>query len=402
MSTEEQTHLQQANRGMAPGLLHEHIESLPSLVREMVPSIAEDCQALVAAGDFRNVREITLFGCGDSHHAAVGAELAFLQLARRNCRATTAMHFSRYLVGFLPGRVDGTTLAIGISASGQVSRTIEALRLARQAGAITVAVTGNPDSPLAQVAEHVLKVLVPELATGPTSLVVPGSRSYVASQLGLFLTAVFLGLASKRLSRSQTDRLVAELSEVADDMERTVGMVRPLAAELVARWADASSHVFCGAGPNLGTAMFCAAKLMEASGDAAAGQDLEEWAHLQYFERERRTPTFIISAGAWDEDRALEIAAAALAVGRRVAIIAPEGSTIANTPDKEALLPVAGSTRECFSPLLTSLPGLLMAAERADLTGESYFRGFSGGRSVEGGGGMSRIRTSHQLQRIRR
>jgi glucosamine--fructose-6-phosphate aminotransferase (isomerizing) len=61
------------------------------------------------------------------------------------------------------------------------------------------------------------------------------------------------------------------------------------------------------------------------------------------------------------------------------------------------LLPIAAPPRECFAPLLTGLPGTLFAAYRAQLLGEPYFRDFAGGRSVEGGGGVSRIRTSQQL-----
>jgi glucosamine--fructose-6-phosphate aminotransferase (isomerizing) len=57
---------------------------------------------------------------------------------------------------------------------------------------------------------------------------------------------------------------------------------------------------------------------------------------------------------------------------------------------------VAGPVRECFSPLLTCLPGLLFAAYRAALLDEPYFRNFEGGRNVKGGGGISKIQTSQQ------
>ena len=50
--------------------------------------------------------------------------------------------------------------------------------------------------------------------------------------------------------------------------------------------------------------------------------------------------------------------------------------------------------REIFSPLVTSIPGNLIAAYRAQLLNEPYFRSFGGGRDVSGGGGISRIRTS--------
>jgi glucosamine--fructose-6-phosphate aminotransferase (isomerizing) len=52
--------------------------------------------------------------------------------------------------------------------------------------------------------------------------------------------------------------------------------------------------------------------------------------------------------------------------------------------------------------LITCLPGALFAAYRAQLIGEPYFRGFGGGRSIEGGGGISRIRDSGQIDAVRR
>jgi glucosamine--fructose-6-phosphate aminotransferase (isomerizing) len=50
--------------------------------------------------------------------------------------------------------------------------------------------------------------------------------------------------------------------------------------------------------------------------------------------------------------------------------------------------------KEMFSPLVTQIPGELFAAYRAEVIGEPFFRGFGGGRSTEGGGGISRIRSS--------
>ncbi|HEX6387060.1 MAG TPA: hypothetical protein VF177_20540, partial [Anaerolineae bacterium] len=133
------------------------------------------------------------------------------------------------------------------------------------------------------------------------------------------------------------------------------------------------------------------------SGDVAVAQDTEEWAHLEYFARGVATPTFLISAGGRDESRALEIATAAQTIGRRVAIIAPISSALAQSRHKDVLLPLIGSIRECFSPLLACLPGTLFAAYRAQLLDEPYFRGFGGGRSMDDGGGISRIRTSERI-----
>jgi glucosamine--fructose-6-phosphate aminotransferase (isomerizing) len=307
------------------------------------------------------------------------------------------MHFGRYTAGYLPQEHPGQTLVLAISVSGQVTRTTEALDLARQKGALAVAVTGNPAGPLAQAATAVVECSLPPANIEPT-IVVPGLRSYVGSLLALYFCAIRLGEARGHLSRQAASELRRELANIGGAMARTAQLCDAESGRLVKEWSDASHFVFCGAGPHWGTALFAAAKIIEASGDPAVAQELEEWAHIEYFGREAGTPTIIISGG-WDHDRTLEIATAAKAVGRRVAIIAPESGEVATRADRDALLPLGGAARDCFSPLLACLPAALLAARRAALLGEAYFRAFGGGRSIEGGGGISRIRDSHRIDK---
>ncbi len=132
--------------------------------------------------------------------------------------------------------------------------------------------------------------------------------------------------------------------------------------------------------------------MLEATGDAALGQDMEEWAHLQYFEKKEKTPTFIITNGDRDLSRAEEVAVAAKQIGRRVAAITPKTATnLINLSDFH--FPIA-EIEEMFSPVVAAVPGELLAAYLAEEKKEAYFRDFEGGRSPEGGGGISRIRTS--------
>ncbi len=382
--------------------LHQQMDTLPELVRVMVNGLVKVVRTALPDSLCKDSQRVFLVGCGDSYHASLNAELAFEELAGLPCEPMTAMQFARYGVQFLP---DGGNLVLGVSVSGQVSRTAEALALARQAGAKTLAVTGNPNGALASEAEIVLKTAVPPLPDELQGMIVPGTRSYAASQLALYLTAIHLGEKRSRLTKTAANKLRHELANMADLMEQTIALSDPVARDLAASWLDADRFVFCGAGPNYGTALFSAAKMIEACGDTAVSQDLEEWAHLQYFEKQVDTPTFLISADGREADRTREIATAAHTIGRRVALIAPVESELVKTATSTALsagffdthLPIAAPIRECFSPLLTCLPGTLFAAYRAQFLNEPYFRDFSGGRSPEGGGGISRIRTSHRV-----
>lgn len=381
--------------------MHQQIDTLPELVRAIARPFDESARATFDFALCTSVKRIYLVGCGDSYHAPVGAELAFHQLAGVPTQAISALTFSRYVVGHLPPTGPKTNLVIAVSVSGVVSRTIEALRLARQAGATAVALTGAPDAPLAQSAEKVFQTTVPPLPDELAGMVVPGVRSYLASQMALYSAAIRIGEVRGHLTTAQADALRAELLGLAGVMEATIRACEPIAHDLMRAWTDIPEFVYVGAGPSYGVAMFSAAKMLEASGDPALAQETEEWAHLQYFGRRADTPTVLISAADYDADRMAEVARAAQSIGRRTIGVLPDGEA-AISRYVDHVLPVMETIRECFAPLVYSIPGELLAAERAAAIGADYFQGFGGGRTVDWADGASRIRDSHLLDAVRK
>jgi glutamine---fructose-6-phosphate transaminase (isomerizing) len=384
-------------------ILHRHVYSLPELLSLQVDALANGAAEVTDRLAPSQLRQVLLTGCGDSHHAALATALAFQRLAGLQSQAMTAMQFARYNVGGIPRSVAAETLVIGTSASGQVSRTVEALRLAGEAGCTTVAVTGALDCPLGQAAVHVLEAPTPPLE-GDAGQGVPGARSYLTSLVALLLLAIALGRSRRSLAKAAADKSLEALTRLPEALAETMRTIDPLLGEAAEKWHDASHFSFCGSGPNYGTALFGAAKILEASGEVAIGRDLEEWAHLDYFGRRADTPTLFLSAGdwAWDADRQREVLTAAETIGRRVAVVAPADSQILAWSRTALALPFTAQVEEWLSPLLTCVAPLLLASHRAERTGEPYFRAFSGGRSIEGGGGISRIRTSQQIDRPRR
>ena len=75
-----------------------------------------------------SIRKIVLCGCGDSHHAAKGLCLLFQVWSRLDVQGVSSLQGSRYLLPGLQPFAD-ETLVIGISSSGEVARTLEALSL---------------------------------------------------------------------------------------------------------------------------------------------------------------------------------------------------------------------------------------------------------------------------------
>ncbi len=378
----------------------EEIFSLPDLLQESNTLLASTSARLAEVIAGQDINQIVLAGCGDSHHAAIASRLAFQQLAGLPCRAMSAMELARYQAAQLRLETAGQTLVVGISSSGQVSRTVEALDMAKKAGATVLALTGNPQSDLASVADELYLVTdVHPLWLGKP-IIIPGTRTFFLSLLALYHLAIQMGMARGTRPTSEFVKLNLEISALSDLVEYTISQCNSSIIKLTDDWSDADRFVFCGSGPNYGTALYSAAKMIEAAGEPALGQDLEEWAHLQYFERQVDTPTVIISALEHDGDRAYELTTAANAIGRRVLLVTSSIGAAAEQPHESQHLITVGKVSACFSPVLTSLPGMLLAAYRSEAISEPFFRNFGGGRSRIGGGGISRIRSSNRLRAI--
>jgi len=319
-----------------------------------------------------SVEHILLTGCGDSHHAAIGLEMAFRLWSGRMVRSGPAMQVGRYLIPHLSVRAK-KTLVVGISNSGEVARTIESVELAAQVGAPTLAITPSPKSTLAKATDACI-FIAPIMSSGP------GLLSYLASLLmGFALCAMLSDEAGRAEIRDGVESIVRSFDQW-HSQEQSKGM--QLAEEIQGREAC----VFVGAGPAYGSALFSAAKVIEAAGVPAWGQELEEWAHLEYFCEPAGIPTWMLTTQGMAADREEEVIEAARVIGRHVVVtqcVAFDGLSV--------------WAREALSPLALWVGPSTFAATLAGRLGEEPFRGFRGGRSVEEGGGASRIRTSKRL-----
>jgi len=347
------------------------VKSLPELIRSEFETLDMRVRRLMNHNECLSVKRIVITGAGDSHMAGVAAELALEQIAGIPTEPMTAMQAARYGTPHFEKLFPRNPLTIGISVSGTVARTREALALARNEGALTIAVTANPDSPLAQAAELVFDCTVPDFAPAP------GIRSYRVSLLVLYLLAIRLAEVSGRLTQDQAGQMREQLKGTADAIEATIQAVEERTRELATAVAAQTNFVFVGDGPNYATALFSAAKVIEAAGRHAMGQDTEEWAHLQYFVNvDPATPTFIISPGGRGHGRAAELVEVMRRIGRNVIAVVPDGDQQIAT-EADWVLPVIGEVPEVFSPMVYAVAGELFSAYLAQVVDEPPFRGFA-------------------------
>ncbi|WP_386689439.1 MurR/RpiR family transcriptional regulator [Lonepinella sp. MS14437] len=101
--------------------------------------------------ELRKAKRIYLFGVGSSGVVADGAKNKLMRIGFQ-VDAETNNHFM-YMQASLMRKGD---VVIGISHSGTSPETTKALDIAKQAGAVTVAITHNLRSPITKVSDYVL------------------------------------------------------------------------------------------------------------------------------------------------------------------------------------------------------------------------------------------------------
>ena len=296
----------------------------PDFVRRNVSPMLEAMREAVAARPERSISSGFSIGCGDSYCAALAARAFMMDATQRMIEPVESLEFSRYLVAYLPT----DAFVFGVSNSGTVSRTIEGVRLARERGAWTFAVTVNSANRLAETAETLIKVnATPNIKERPdgTRVVTPGTVTYTASLLGLCLAGVALGERVGSLDAKRSRAIVDQLRRLAAAMAAADEAARATTAEIAASFTPDRETVILGGGPNYATAYFGMAKWHEALTRPCHTSELEEWAHEEYFITDEGTDTFILLPPGGGRSRGLEQAIAAEDMGSRVIIIAAKG-----------------------------------------------------------------------------
>ncbi|MGI5348935.1 SIS domain-containing protein [Streptomyces sp. CA-250714] len=222
------------------GEMAEQPAVLRRILDEGAPAIREVAEQIAA----RNPRFVLLTARGTSDNAALYAKyLLEIQLGKP-CGLTSMSTTTAY--GAQPDLTD--CLVITISQSGGSPDLVASTEAAREAGAITLAVTNNAGSPLARVSEFHIDVLA-----GPEKAL-PATKTYTAELLALYLFVDGL----RGGSRAEAAKALPELAEAVLARKDEV-------RALAARYRFAERMVLTSRGYGYPTAKEAALKLMETS-----------------------------------------------------------------------------------------------------------------------------------------
>ena len=270
------------------------------------PAISAQAGGLASLG----VDRVAITGCGDSFYAGLSAAARIEAATGFQVLALPAMEAAAF-----PGvALDRRCLLVGISVSGRVERTVEALAHHRSRGGPTLAVTANTSSALAAEADFVI-----DTGMGGASGPVPGTGSYLGSLLAL--------LAAGDALAGSPGRSTADVGRSLEAVE--LSFAPSSASSAIAGVADRLDLPFyiLGSGPDAGSANFGVAKFIEAASVVGVAQDVEEWAHEQYFTTTADSTVIIVCTLAPGRGRAARVARSATRLGAGVVSVGfPLGS----------------------------------------------------------------------------
>lgn len=316
------------------------IREQPEALRRLVESRAE-VEAVAEALAERGVQEVRLVGHGSSDAAASYGVYAFGLLP-----GWTAFRDSISLSTHYRAELDfSRSLVIALSQSGQTPDVVAYARRARERGALTVAVTNEPESELAATAELTLALHA-------------GEERAVAASKTLLNTFALLGLlAGAAAGRGE---------EVADGMQACASLIAdalPRLEEAVGLIATTFAYVgrmyVIGRGIEFGTAREVALKLTETCRVAAEPVTSTDLAHGPIAALDAMFPVWTIAS----RDECLPALVAAAALARKAgAMLVATGSAADEVPGASFRLPVPEAPLAVLSPLLSVVPGQLFAA----------------------------------------
>ncbi len=324
------------------------IKAQVPFLREAPFSIYENIKETVKLE--RAPSRIYLTGCGDSWYCGMATRFAFEEWAGIPTKAPQALEFSRYLVKYAPE----DRVVVDVSNSGRVSRTLEAVVQGNLRGLYTIGCTSNLAEGLSQEVDAALDLAYAERRFAP------GTSSYMASMVVEYCLALYFAELNGTMNPEQVQAKLREMSALAEGMERTINGNEAIYEKLGTQAQLDDLIVFIGGGPNYGTAFFSMAKMIESARINAVGQELEEWAHEQYFVTGENTYTFVLAPSGASVDRAHEQMYAIKAMGSTcIAICDPDDETAKLEAD--VVIPVFGKPDELLSPLLYCVPAEMFA-----------------------------------------
>jgi glucosamine--fructose-6-phosphate aminotransferase (isomerizing) len=322
--------------------IFEEIHQQPRVLTELLDSERANAERLVADVRRGNVTHCVIAARGTSDNAGRYAQYLFGAVNGLTVGlATPSLHT---IYRRPPQYADA--LVIGISQSGKSPDIVSVVTEARAQGAITLAITNEPDSDLAQAADHVVC-----LHAGHEQAVA-ATKTYTAELAAIALLSA-IAAGDKEMLRT--------LGRIPGQIEQTLWLA-PEIARQAERYRYMRVCVVIGRGFNYATAFETSLKIKELSYVVAEPYSSADFMHGPVALVEEAFPTIVVAPSGVMLPELREFMRTLKARGAEIIAISDDDDALAQarTPFR---LPV--TVPEWVSPLIAIVPGQLFAMSLA-------------------------------------
>lgn len=326
--------------------LEREIREQPEALARLLSRGREDAEAVAEQIRAARPRSVVIVARGSSDNAARYAQYLFGAHNRLTVSLATPSLFTRYGT---PPALEGS-LVIGISQSGASPDIVTVVTEAQRQGALTLAITNEPGSPLAQAAAACLPL------HAEREHAVVATKTYTNQLLRLaMLSAALEG------DPARWEPLVTLPETVAATLDLNANI-----ATQVRRFQAMRHFVVLGRGFNYSTAYEIALKVKETCYIMTHPFSSAEFLHGPVAMVEAGFPALVVlpSGAVYDDLSAL--LDLLLEREAEVAVISDQASALARV---ETALPLPAGVPEWLSPLVAVIPGQLWALELAQACG---------------------------------
>ncbi|MHB1500816.1 MAG: glutamine--fructose-6-phosphate transaminase (isomerizing) [Candidatus Dormibacteria bacterium] len=347
----------QAERGGYPNFMSKEIHEQPAALenalrgRLLSDGRVEFSDWGIDEERLGSIQRVQIVAAGSAYYAGMIAKYALEDLAQIPATVEVASEWR-----YRPQPLDGSTLTLAVSQSGETADTLAAARLARSRGSFVLALTNVVGSTLALEADGVIN-----LHAGPEISVV-ATKTFTNQVACSLLLALRMAQARQTKGQGDLRELAAALRSVAA-VQRELLAREDEFASLGAWLAQHRSALYMGRGYNYPTAVEAALKLKEVAYVHAEGYPAGELKHGPIALLDETMPVVAFATEAPTREKVRSNIQEAHARQSPVLAVVSQGDT--SLADHVEFTVEVPRIPEVVSPLVTAVVGQLLAYHAA-------------------------------------
>jgi glucosamine--fructose-6-phosphate aminotransferase (isomerizing) len=305
--------------------------------------------------EIQNLRRMVILGCGTAYHSGVVGRYVVEEWARIPCEPDIASEWI-----YRNPVLSKDTLVVGISQSGESRDTVQAVRLAREAGAPTVAITNLMGTQITREVDRVL------YTRAGLETAVAATKTFTAQVTLFYLLALKLAQVRKTLPEAEIESLLAEVQGLPAKAATYLDGDHPI-EEIAQRHYHKPFFLYLGRHIGLPVCLEGALKLKEISYIPTEAYSAGEMKHGPIALLDEETPVVVVATDSDVYEKVVSNIQEVRARGAEVIAIATDGNEdIQHHADDVVYVP---RTHPYLQAALAVIPLQLLAYRIARLRG---------------------------------